>query len=82
MKKTQSIPANLSTNLKNSLDFYKNIFNYKNILLLNDTGDKFDVLIQTNVKKFSDFDYSGKKLKIVDKVYLKQNLSKRFSNSV
>jgi len=79
MKKTQSIPANLSTNLKNSLDFYKNIFNYKNILLLNDTGNKFDVLIQTNVKKFSDFDYSGKKLKIIDKVYLKQNLSKRSS---
>jgi len=79
MKNAQSIPANLSTNLKNSLDFYKNIFNYKNILLLNDSDSKIEVLIQTNVKKFSAFDYSGKKLKIVDKVYLKQNLSKRSS---
>jgi len=79
MKKTQTVPANLSTNLKNSLDFYKNIFNYKNILLLNNSGTEFDVLFQTNVKKFSVFDYSGKKLKIIDKVYLKHNLSKRSS---
>ena len=54
MKKNQTIPANISTNLINSLDFYKNIFNYKNILLLKDDGNNFIVLVQTNEKKSTD----------------------------
>lgn len=77
MKKTQTIPANISTNLINSLDFYKNIFNYKNILLLKDDGSNFNVLVQTNEKKYTEFNYDGKRQRIKEKVYLKQNLSKR-----
>jgi phosphoserine phosphatase RsbU/P len=77
MKKSQTMPVNISTNLINSLDFYKNIFNYKNILLLNDDGSNFNVLIQTNEKKYTEFNYDGKRQRIKEKVYLKQNLSKR-----
>jgi sigma-B regulation protein RsbU (phosphoserine phosphatase) len=73
MKKTHTIPANLSTNLKNSLDFYKNIFNYKNILLLCIDNKNISVLIQTDKKKYSNFCSENKKLKFKEKVYLKQN---------
>lgn len=76
MKKSQVIPVNLSTNLKNSLDFYKNIFNYKNILLLSNESKKLSVLFQTNAKNYSKFEYDSKRLKTKEKVYLKQNHKK------
>jgi sigma-B regulation protein RsbU (phosphoserine phosphatase) len=77
MKNSSNIPANLRTNLKNSLDFYKNIFNYKNILLLHFNVENVSVLIQTNKKKYSKFNYNNKTLKIKDSVYKRKNLSKR-----
>lgn len=77
MKKSGSIPNNLISNLKNSLDFYKNIFKYKNILLLSDNGAKFSVEIQTNNKKYPKYNYKNKKLKIIENVYQKHTLSKR-----
>ena len=76
MNKISDIPANLSTNLKNSLDYYKNIFNYQNILLLNISNENIKVLIQTEKEKYSKFAIKNT-FKIKDSVYKKQNISKR-----
>jgi len=77
MKKTQIIPANLSKNLKNSLDFYRNIFDYQNILLLSSEGNKFSVLLQANQNRYSKFHLESKKLNIKENVYQRHNHSKK-----
>lgn len=77
MKKTQTIPANLSKNLKNSLDFYRNIFEYKNILLLSSEGNKFSVLLQANENHYSKFHLESKKLSIKEDVYQRRKHSKK-----
>ena len=76
MNKISDIPANLSTNLKNSLDYYKNIFNYQNILLLNISNENIKVLIQTEKEEYSKFGIKNT-FKIKDSVYKKQNISKQ-----
>ena len=77
MKTSHTIPDNLKTNLKNSLDFYRNIFNYKNILLVSNEGNKFSVLLQANENYYSKFHLDAKKLIIKDNVYHRENQSKK-----
>ena len=77
MKTSHTIPENLHTNLKNSLDFYKNIFNYKNILLISNESNKFSVLLQADERKYSKFHLDAKQLNLNDNVYIRQNQAKK-----
>lgn len=78
MKKSTGIPDNLQKNLLSTLNFYKNIFNYKNVLLISREKSKFNCILQTNQQNFRSFNYRKKDLKAFNYTVIKE---KHLNNS-
>ncbi|MFC2088506.1 SpoIIE family protein phosphatase [Calditrichota bacterium] len=73
MKNTVDLPDNLQRNLISTLNFYKNIFNYQNILIIYREKEKFDILLQTGRQKLKPFFYAKPNSQILKKTILKNN---------